>query len=99
MKAMEPRLNTITLGVADLEQAKSFYRDGLRWPVSSASVGDFVIFRLATGTALALHPRSLLAQDAQVSDSGSFGCITQAQYLGSPRKGDKGLAEAVVAFL
>lgn len=94
---MEPRLNIITLGVTDLERARAFYRDGLGWPMSSASVGDFVIFKLATGTALALHPRALLAEDAQVNDGGGFGGITLAQNLGSPQEVDAGLAAALAA--
>lgn len=58
---MEPRLNIVTLGVRDLERAAFFYCDGLGWPQSSASVGDFATFKLSTGTALALYPRQLLA--------------------------------------
>jgi len=94
---VETRLNIITLGVADLERAKAFYRDGLGWPLSSASVGDFAIFKLATGTALALHPRALLAEDARVNDNGGFGGITLAQNLGSPQEVDEALAAAVAA--
>jgi len=48
---MEPRLSIITLGLRNLGRAVSFYRDGLGWQQSSASVGDFVIFKLSTGTA------------------------------------------------
>lgn len=94
---MEPRLNIITLGVTDLERARAFYQDGLGWPMSSASVGDFVIFKLDTGTALALYPRALLAEDAQVNDGGGFGGITLAQNLGSPQAVDEGLAAALAA--
>ncbi|HVZ38313.1 MAG TPA: VOC family protein [Candidatus Kapabacteria bacterium] len=76
---MEPRLNIITLGVGDLERSIAFYRDALGWPMSSASVGDFAIFKLGTGTALALYPRDLLAEDACIPDGGGFGGITLAQ--------------------
>ena len=38
---MEPRLTLITLGVADLERAVTFYRDVLGWP--PASVLDDVL--------------------------------------------------------
>ncbi len=65
--------------VHDLNKAVDFYRDGLGWPQSSASVGDFAIFKLSTGTALALYPRHLLAADAKVKDSGGFGGVTLAQ--------------------
>lgn len=92
---MEPRLNIITLGVIDLEKAIRFYRDGLGWPMSSASVGDFAIFKLSTGTALALYPRDLLAIDANVKDSGGFGGITLAQNVDTREKVDQILARAV----
>ena len=94
---MEPRLNIVTLGVRDFERAVSFYRDGLKWPLSSASVGDFAIFRLSTGTALALFPRHLLAADANVKDGGGFGGITLAQNVPDQESVDRVLAQAVKA--
>ncbi len=33
---MEPRINVVTLGVADLERARFFYERGLGWPASPA---------------------------------------------------------------
>ncbi len=92
---MEPRLNIITLGVRDLGKALEFYRDGLGWPISSASVGDFAIFKLSTGTALALYPRDLLAIDAQVDDPGGFGGVALAQNVDSPEEVDLVLSQAV----
>lgn len=94
---MEPRLNIVTLGVCDLGRAVSFYRDGLGWPLSSASVGDFAIFKLSTGTALALYPRHLLAADANLNDSGSFGGITLAQNVSDKNTVDSVLTQAVKA--
>jgi catechol 2,3-dioxygenase-like lactoylglutathione lyase family enzyme len=94
---MQPRLNIITLGVNDLQKAIRFYRDGLGWPMSSASVGDFALFKLATGTALALYPRKLLANDAKVKDNGGFGGITLAQNVSTREDVDAVLAEAVKA--
>jgi uncharacterized protein len=94
---MDPRLNIITLGVRDLERAIAFYRDGLKWPLSSASVGDFAIFSLSTGTALALYPRALLAADARVKDFGGFGGVTLAQNVADKEAVDRVLAQAVSA--
>ncbi len=94
---MEPRLNIVTLGVRDLERAVSFYRDGLKWPQSSASIGDFAIFSLSTGTALALYPRHLLAADARVNDGGGFGGVTLAQNVADQETVDRVLAQAVEA--
>lgn len=94
---MEPRLNIITLGVKNIEKAIKFYRNGLGWPMSSASVGDFAIFKLQTGTALALYPRKLLAKDAKVRDTGGFGGITLAQNVASPGEVDAVLSKAIGA--
>ena len=94
---MEPRLNIITLGVRDLDKALAFYRDGLGWPQSSQSVGDFAIFNLSTGTALALYPRHLLAADAKLEDNGGFGGITLAQNVPDKETVDRVLAQAVAA--
>ncbi|MFZ2473273.1 MAG: VOC family protein [Methanothrix sp.] len=94
---MQPRLNIITLGVRDLNKAIQFYRDGLGWPLSSMSVGDFAIFKLSTGTALALYPRHLLAKDACVEDLGGYGGITLAQNVQSKEEVDRALSQAVLA--
>jgi len=94
---MEPRLNIVTLGVRDFERAVSFYKDGLKWPLSSASVGDFAIFNLATGTALALYPLKLLAADANLKNGSGFGGITLAQNVSDKKSVDRVLTQAVKA--
>lgn len=77
-----------------MDIAIRFYRDGLGWPMSSASVGDFAIFKLSTGTALALYPRDLLAADANVKDSGDFCGITLAQNVDTSEEVDLVLSQA-----
>ncbi len=94
---IEPRLNIITLGVCDIGKAVAFYREGLGWPQSSASTGDFAIFKLSTGTALALYPRNLLAVDAKVKDNGGFGGVTLAQNVSDKKTVDRVLSQAVKA--
>lgn len=95
--SMKPRLNIVTLGVRDIAKSVAFYRDGLGWLQSSASVGDFAIFNLATGTALALYPRDLLAIDANVKDTGGFGGIALAQNVSNKKAVDLVLTQAVKA--
>lgn len=85
---MEPRLNIVTLGVKELARSVRFYRDGLGWPLSPVSAGDFAIFALTTGTALALFPRQLLAADCHLEDSGGFGGITLAQNVSTKEEVD-----------
>ncbi len=84
---MDPRIDIITLAVADLERAHAFYRDGLglesRGVIGTEFAGDDVnpagaiaLFELRNGLLLSLYPRSELAKDAQVplgpSKTGEF---------------------------
>jgi uncharacterized protein len=84
---MDARVHVITLGVADLERALAFYRDGLglesKGIVADEFVGDeqnaagaIAIFELDGGLVLTVYPRSELAKDANVTvtedGSGSF---------------------------
>ena len=66
---MEPRISIITLGVADLQRAAAFYRDGLGLPADEKNEG--VVFFPMKGTWLALFPTEDLAEDAQISAEGS----------------------------
>lgn len=91
---MQPRINIITLGVKDLDRAIAFYRDGLGWQLSKLSVGDFALFKMSTGTAMALFPRHLLAADAHVTDKGGFGGITLAQNVADKAMVNRVLADA-----
>lgn len=61
---MEPRLSLITLGVADLDRATSFY-DGLGWPRRVRSAHGVTFFQIG-GVGLSLYPRADLAKDAGV---------------------------------
>ncbi len=61
---MEPRLTLITLGVADLQRAVTFYRDVLGW--RPASVLDDVAFFDLGGTVLALWIHESLAAELGV---------------------------------
>lgn len=94
---MEPRVSLITLGVRDFDAAVRFYRDGLGWPLSSISAGDFAAFKMTPGTALALHPRKLLAKDAGLADGTGFGGITLAHNVATRAAVDDVLAAAVAA--
>ena len=75
---MEPRIDVITLAVADLERALAFYRDGLglesHGVIATEFVGDEVepdgaiaMFELQGGMIMCLYPRTELAKDAKVS--------------------------------
>jgi hypothetical protein len=90
---LEARVHIVTLAVADLERALTFYRDGLglesRGIVGTEFVGDDVepngaiaLFELQDGMILSLYPRSELAKDARVP-------------LGPPKSGEFSLGHAV----
>jgi hypothetical protein len=66
---MQPRLSFVTLGVINLARATAFYRDVLGLPQKPTST-DISFFELGK-TWLALYPRELLAQDANVAAEGS----------------------------
>jgi len=78
---VDARISLVTLGVEDLERALGFYRDGLRWPLSSASGDDVAFFRTG-GIVLALYPRDLLTDDARVTPKGpdSVGLLSLATW-------------------
>lgn len=94
---MEPRVTLITLGVRDLLRSVAFYRDGLGFPLSSASTGDVAFFRLQ-GLALGLYPRHLLAEDAAVPDTPpGFSGITLAHNVPERDQVDETLVHAARA--
>lgn len=66
---MEPRINIITLGVADLKQSTLFYEKGLGFPKMEFK-GDISFFEM-NGTWLSLYTSSMLAKDAAVDHKGS----------------------------
>ena len=75
---MDARIDVITLAVADLDRALTFYRDGLglqtqgvigtEWGGDeNTPAGATVVFELRGGLLLALYPRTELAKDANVT--------------------------------
>jgi catechol 2,3-dioxygenase-like lactoylglutathione lyase family enzyme len=90
---MKARIHVITLAVADLERALTFYRDGLglesRGIVGTEWVGDdtnpngaIALFNLEDGLMLSLYPRTELAKDANIP-------------LGPPKSGEFSIGHAV----
>ncbi|MDT1064718.1 VOC family protein [Paracoccus sp. CPCC 101403] len=65
---MKPRISVLTLGVADLEQSLSFYRDGLGLPTQGVVGKEFehgavAFFDLSGGLKLALWAQADIAHD------------------------------------
>lgn len=93
---MQQRLSVVTLGVEDLARSREFYETGLGF--RPGAVLDNVAFYQIGGMVLALYPRRLLAEDAQLSESGSgFGGITLAHNVASKEEVNTVLDQARVA--
>jgi len=74
---MRPRIHVVTLAVADLDRALTFYRDGMGFPTEGLIGTEFqgdegtpdgatAVFQLDGGLMLSVYPRSELAKDAGV---------------------------------
>ena len=86
------RLTLVTLGVANVARATSFF-EALGWRKSSASNDDVSFFQLG-GLALSVFGRQALADDADVSSDGSgFRGISLAINLESEAEVDRVAAE------
>jgi len=91
---MEQRVSLITLGVADVARARSFY-EAIGWSGESPD-GDVVFFQ-AGGMIVALWSRAKLAEDSAVRDPGGWGGVTLAHCVASPPAVDDILARAEAA--
>jgi uncharacterized protein len=97
--AIKPQEVPITIGVADMKQAKEFYKDGLGLPVKKAFGNKFVMFGADDGTsALGMYKRAALAGDAAVPEDGTgFRGFSLTYAVSSPQQVDELLARAVQA--
>lgn len=90
---MEPRISFVTLGVTDLPRAIRFYEEALGLP-RIETPPEVAFFEMGR-TWLALYPRHLLAQDADVDPIGvGFPGFSLAHNVGSAAEVDALLAEA-----
>jgi uncharacterized protein len=90
----EPRLSIITLGVADMPRARTFY-ERLGYTAGVASNANVTFFQ-AGGMILALYGRSALAEDAHVPEApAGFSGVTIAYNCRSEAEVDAMIAHAV----
>lgn len=91
---MQQRVSIITLGVADVVAAKSFY-ERLGWQ-AGMDVEETVFFQIGD-LLLILWSRAKLAEDSGVTDGGSWGGITLAHNVSSKEEVDRVIEEARIA--
>jgi catechol 2,3-dioxygenase-like lactoylglutathione lyase family enzyme len=92
---VRPHVAIIGLAVRDFERAKTFYSEGLGWPIQQQE-GDWASFLLGDGSlALTLFGWDEKAADAGVSPEGSgFRGISLSYNVRSEERVDEVLAEA-----
>jgi uncharacterized protein len=93
---MEQRLSLVTLGVADLERAVTFYRS-LGWEPANDVAAQGVAFFQLPGLVFALWSRDELAADSAVEDTGGWGGVTPAYNTRSAAEVDTVIEEARAA--
>jgi uncharacterized protein len=93
---VDQRLSLVTLGVADLGRAVSFY-EALGWKPGNDVEAQDVAFFQGPGTVVALWHRDQLAADSAVEDTGGWGGVTLAYNTRSPEEVDAVIAQAEAA--
>ena len=91
---MDQRLTFMTLGVADVDRARTFY-ESLGWSGESPD-GDIYLFQM-NGMVLGLWNRQKLADDCCVQDSGGWGGVQLTHNVGSREEVDAIMGEAEAA--
>ena len=96
---MDERISIITLGVADLDRAIAFYRDGMHLTLSKRSVRGVIAFFETSQTWLTLFQRKALAEDADVpyTEPAGFAGFALAHNVRSKEAADAVMAEATAA--
>jgi predicted lactoylglutathione lyase len=92
---VDQRISAITLGVANLSRARSFY-EALGW-TTRAEPDDDVVFFQSGGMVVSLWDRGRLAEDSAVADSAGWGGVTLAHNVASPGQVDEVIEQAGAA--
>jgi hypothetical protein len=94
---MQPRLNFVTLVVADLDRSRRFYLDGLGWSAAMDVAGEVVMVHVGNKLVLSLWAESAaLGEIGPVSRGGTLP-FTLAHNVATPAEVDQVLATARAA--
>jgi uncharacterized protein len=93
---MQPRVDFISLGVRSVAASRSFYAEGLGWPVHR-EFPEVVFIQANHGLMLSLWDSGQMQSEAGVDAPGPVPCITLSHNVGSAAEVDKVMAEAEAA--
>lgn len=94
---MDPRITVITLGVSDVERARSFYVDGLGWPARLVVPGEVLMLDVAPGFVLSLWDLEHMRAEIGPVGATATAPMTLAHNVAGPDAVLAVLAEAVAA--
>lgn len=94
---MQPRVDLISLGVRSVDASRSFYVDGLGWPVHREVPGEVLFIQANHGLILALWDARQMQAEAATDPPAGVPCITLSHNLGSAAEVDLVMADARAA--
>ena len=94
---MQPRVDLISLGVRSVDASRSFYVDGLGWPVHREVRGEVLFIQANHGLVLSLWDAGQMQAEAATDPPTSRPCITLSHNLTSTAEVDRVMAEAEAA--
>ena len=94
---MQPRVDLISLGVRSVDTSRSFYVDGLGWPVHREVRGEVLFIQVNHGMILSLWDAGQMQAEAATDPPTSRPCITLSHNLASTADVDRVMAEARTA--
>jgi catechol 2,3-dioxygenase-like lactoylglutathione lyase family enzyme len=94
---MQPRVDLISLGVRSVSASRSFYVDGLGWPVHREVPGEVLFVQVNHGLLLSLWDARQMQTEAATDAPSGVPCITLSHNLGSAAEVDRVMADAASA--
>jgi len=91
---MEPRLNFVTLVVADLQRSRRFYLEGLGWPAALDVPGEVVMVNVGNKLVFSLWAESAARAEIGPVTRGGTPPFTLAHNVASPAEVDQVLETA-----
>jgi len=94
---MEPRLNFVTLVVADLDRSRRFYLEGLGWPAAMDVPGEVVMVNVGSKLVLSLWAEAAARVEIGPVTRGGTPPFTLAHNVATKAEVDEVLATAGAA--